>query len=68
MMPGWVHPSSTLSLHFIVDAADTGRVLEESIMANELAVNSLGMLFIGFALATWLFGANVSDPVEFFFW
>lgn len=37
-------------------------------MANELAVNSLGMLFIGFALATWLFGANVSDPVEIFFW
>lgn len=37
-------------------------------MANELAVNSLGMLFIGFTLATWLFGANVSDPVEIFFW
>ncbi|KAF8137069.1 hypothetical protein EV363DRAFT_1534347 [Boletus edulis] len=30
-------------------------------MANEFAVNSLGMLFIGFTLATWLFGANVGD-------
>ncbi|KAF8552480.1 hypothetical protein OG21DRAFT_1486173 [Imleria badia] len=35
-------------------------------MANEFAVNSLGMLFIGFALATWFFGANTLQTYVYF--